>query len=280
MLLGYNTNGLAHHDPQQALELLAEIGYRSVALTIDQQWLNPFRSDWRRQLEQLARLCDRLGLGCTLETGARFLLDPRRKHWPSLVLDPDAAAPRLQLIRHAMEVAGPLGAKVVSIWSGTAAEGLTDQLMLDNLTANLELLLRDAERYDLILGFEPEPGMVIDTMRRWERLQQWLTHPRLRLTLDIGHLFCQGEVPLAAYIERWASQTVNVHLEDMRAGVHEHLMFGEGEMNFPPIIAALKSSGYAGPVHVELSRHSHDAARIARLAFEFLSPLMGEQNQA
>ena len=116
--------------------------------------------------------------------------------------------------------------------------------------------------------------MAIDTMRRWERLQQWFSHPRLRLTLDIGHLFCQGEVPLADYIQRWAGQTVNVHLEDMRAGVHEHLMFGEGEMSFPPIISALKSSGYVGPVHVELSRHSHDAANIARRAFEFLQPLL------
>lgn len=274
MLLGYNTNGLAHHDPQQALELLADIGYQSVALTLDHQWLNPFHADWRRQLQQLAQLLPQLGLACTLETGARFLLDPRRKHWPPLVVTPALAEPRRNLIRHAMEVAGPLGAKVISIWSGTAPDGLDDQTVLDNLTANLELLLREAERYDVILGFEPEPGMAIDTMRRWERLQQWLSHPRLRLTLDIGHLFCQGEVPLADYIQRWAAQTVNIHLEDMRAGVHDHLMFGEGEMSFPPIVAALKSSGYAGPVHVELSRHSHDAANIARRAFAFLQPLL------
>ncbi|MFN9880623.1 MAG: sugar phosphate isomerase/epimerase family protein, partial [Planctomycetota bacterium] len=274
MLLGYNTNGLAHHDPQQALELLAEIGYRSVALTIDHQWLSPFQPDWPKQLEQLAQLLRQLGLACTLETGARFLLDPRRKHWPPLVIEPALAAPRRELIRHAMEIAAPLGAKVISIWSGVAPEGLDDQMVLDNLTANLDMLLRDAERYDVILGFEPEPGMAIDTMSRWERLQQWLSHPRLRLTLDIGHLFCQGEVPLADYIERWAAQTVNIHLEDMRAGVHEHLMFGEGEMSFPPIVAALKSSGYTGPVHVELSRHSHDAANVARRAFDFLQPLL------
>jgi sugar phosphate isomerase/epimerase len=274
MLLGYNTNGLAHHDPQQALELLAEIGYQSVALTIDHQWLSPVQAGWQRQLDQLALLLPRLGLACTLETGARFLLDSRRKHWPPLVVEPALAAPRRELIRHAMEVAAPLGAKVISIWSGIAPEGLDDQTVLDNLTANLELLLREAERYEVVLGFEPEPGMAIDTMRRWERLQQWFSHPRLRLTLDIGHLFCQGEVPLADYIQRWAGQTVNVHLEDMRAGVHEHLMFGEGEMSFPPIITALKSSGYVGPVHVELSRHSHDAANIARRAFEFLQPLL------
>ncbi len=279
MLLGYNTNGLAHHDPRQALELLAEIGYRSVALTIDHQWLSPFADDWREQLDELAGVLRELKLACTLETGARFLLDPRRKHWPSLASAPEEAAPRRALFRHAMELAGPLGARVVSIWSGTAPNSMDDQTALDNLAANLEQVLQDAERYDIILGFEPEPGMVIDTMSRWERLQQWIAHPRLKLTLDIGHLFCQGEVPLADYIQRWASQTVNIHLEDMRAGIHDHLMFGEGEMNFPPIIAALKASDYSGPVHVELSRHSHDAAQIARRAFDFLNPLLNSSNE-
>jgi sugar phosphate isomerase/epimerase len=60
----------------------------------------------------------------------------------------------------------------------------------------------------------------------------------------------------------------------MRAGVHEHLMFGEGEIDFPPVLAALAEEGYAGGVHVELSRHSHMAPEAARRAFQFLSPLM------
>jgi len=67
---------------------------------------------------------------------------------------------------------------------------------------------------------------------------------------------------------------VNVHLEDMRAGVHEHLMFGEGEIDFPPIFAALRATGYRGGVHVELSRHSHEGPSAARRAMEFLAPLL------
>ena len=51
-------------------------------------------------------------------------------------------------------------------------------------------------------------------------------------------------------------------------------MFGEGEMDFPPLIAALADAGYDGGVHVELSRHSHDAPRVAQRAFDFLSPMM------
>jgi sugar phosphate isomerase/epimerase len=66
-----------------------------------------------------------------------------------------------------------------------------------------------------------------------------------------------------------------VHIEDMRHGVHDHLMFGEGEIDFPPVLRTLCEMGYEGGVHVELSRHSHDAVETARRAIEFLKGMSG-----
>jgi sugar phosphate isomerase/epimerase len=51
-------------------------------------------------------------------------------------------------------------------------------------------------------------------------------------------------------------------------------MFGEGEMQFPPIIAALAKANYRGGLHVELSRHSHEAPTAAKRAFTFLNPMV------
>ena len=113
------------------------------------------------------------------------------------------------------------------------------------------------------LAFEPEPGMFIDTMARFAELHARVDHPSFGLTLDVGHLHCLGE-PIAPTIERWKRVLWNVHIEDMRRGVHEHLMFGDGEMNFSEVIGALRSTGYAGGVFVELSRHSHDAVEAAQ----------------
>ena len=47
---------------------------------------------------------------------------------------------------------------------------------------------------------------------------------------------------------------VNVQIDDMVRGVHEHLEFGTGEIDFPPVLRALRESGYRGLVAVELPR--------------------------
>ena len=112
--------------------------------------------------------------------------------------------------------------------------------------------------------------MFIDTMAKYERLIERIDAPQLRLTLDVGHLHCQGEFPLYDQIRRWHERLVNVHIEDMRRGVHDHLMLGEGEIDFSEVMGALKEIGYGGGVHVELSRHSHDAVETARRALAFL----------
>jgi sugar phosphate isomerase/epimerase len=93
--------------------------------------------------------------------------------------------------------------------------------------------------------------------------------------LDIGHLHCMGETPIDKYLRQYAARIVNIHIEDMRAGVHEHLQFGAGEIDFVPILAALREINYQGGVHVELSRHSHEAPSAAQRAWNFLSSQLG-----
>jgi sugar phosphate isomerase/epimerase len=59
--------------------------------------------------------------------------------------------------------------------------------------------------------------------------------------------------------------------------VHEHLFFGDGEIDFGPVMRALAKVAEARdlPATVELSRHSHDAAATARRAWTFLSAASG-----
>jgi len=110
-------------------------------------------------------------------------------------------------------------------------------------------------------------------MGQFDRLHRVLDHPLFGLTLDAGHVHCLADGDLLEHVRKWQRVLLNVHLADMRRGVHDHLFFGEGEMNFTEIINCLSVVGYRGPVHVELSRHSHDAVNVAQRAYEFLSSL-------
>lgn len=272
MFLGYNTNGLAHHDLFDAVELLAEIGYRGVAITIDHNTLPPHGERSGRQIARLRQLLERLQMRSVVETGARFLLNPRTKHEPTL-LSQDCR-PRIDFYKYAIDCAAELQSDCVSLWSGVLHEPIPHDAALLHLVDGLAEVLDYAAQHNVAIGFEPEPGMFIDSMGAFEQLLARIDAPNLRLTLDIGHLHCQGETPIEELVRRWASRLVNVHIEDMRRGVHEHLMFGEGEIDFPPVLQAIAAIGYTGGVYVELSRHSHEGPSAAKKAFEFLNGIM------
>jgi L-ribulose-5-phosphate 3-epimerase len=279
LLLGYNTNGLAHHDLAEAIGLLADIGYQGVAVTLDHAALNPYDDRTDVQLQLVQRLLEKYQLRSVIETGARFLLDPQVKHEPTLVSpDPAARARRVEFLCLAVDIAAQLGADCVSLWSGIVHDGAGDREAMDRLAGGLGAVLDHANRKSVQLAFEPEPEMFVDSLARYgdlvERLERDavdLSH--FRLTIDVGHLQCQGELPIADHIRRWGDRLANIHIEDMKSGVHEHLMIGTGEIDFGPVIATLAEIGYAGLVNVELSRHSHEGPAAARRAYEFLQPL-------
>jgi sugar phosphate isomerase/epimerase len=277
MLLGYNTNGFAHHRLEDALAILAELGYGSVALTLDHHVLNPFEPDLPGRTDALHKLLDKLNLRSVIETGARFLLDPRRKHQPTL-LSPsqDQRERRLDFLCRAIDIARELGAEAVSLWSGAPEGPESPEILMERLVDGCLRLSDYAEVRNVRLAFEPEPGMFIDSMCQFARLFEEMRSPWFGLTLDVGHLYCLGEELIPGHIQEWRDILWNIHIEDMRPGVHEHLMFGEGEMDFPPLFQALAGIDYQGGVHVELSRHSHDAVSAARRSIEFLRTLIGQ----
>lgn len=273
MLLGYNTNGLAFHRWQDGLELLAETGFRAVAITVDQHCLNPLAVNFASELAEMRRTLERLRLRSVIETGARFLLDPRQKHEPTLISSTaEGRSRRGDFLCRSIDIAKELNSDTVSFWSGVWRgddESLAWQWLLDGCRRVTDY----AERCGVQLAFEPEPGMLIETNEQYGRLAEQIGSPRFGLTIDIGHVQCVEDGSIADHLRRWAKPLSNVHIEDMRRGVHEHLRFGEGEIDFPPVMAALREIGYTGCVNVELSRHSHMAPEVLRESFEFLSRL-------
>jgi L-ribulose-5-phosphate 3-epimerase len=279
MYLAYNTNGLAHHRLEEALILLADLGYGGVALTPDVGHLDPLRTD-ERDWEQARTAMDRLKLRRVLETGARFVLDPRRKHWPNLLSRRDEdAVRRMDFYRRCLKQARVLGAELISIWSGPMESGDDPKAAFARLLQRLPALLDEASREGVAVCFEPEPGHLIDGLARYRELRQSLRREDLMTTIDIGHLIVTETGAPQEHLAEFAPTLRNVQIDDARRGVHEHLLPGEGEIEFPPVLQELRRLGYHGPVALELSRDSHRGAEAAARAFQALSPFFKGGNR-
>ena len=269
----YNTNGAANHRLDDALTLIAEAGYDGVALTLDHHHLDPFADDWERHANDVAERLRDLGLGSVVETGARYLLDPRDKHEPTLVsASAEGRARRVAFLTRALDMAAILGSETVSFWAGVPKPGIARDDAFAWLHEGLAEVCAHAARVGVDASFEPEPGMLVETVGDYADLLA--AHPRLRLALDTGHCLVTQDIEPADAVRAHAAQLGTVAVEDMRRGDHTHLPFGQGDMNMPAVLAALADIGWTRLVCVELSRESPRAHAAIPEAIGYLRGLM------
>ncbi|MEJ2863189.1 sugar phosphate isomerase/epimerase family protein [Actinomycetospora flava] len=263
----YNTNGLTSHRLDDALALLADSGYDGVALTLDVAHHDPFAPELGRRTAALADRLRGLGLGSVVETGARFLLDPCRKHQPTLITqDAGGRARRVDFLRTCVDVAADLGSEAVSFWAGVPAPDQDRDEAWRWLAEGVRAVVDHARERDVVCAVEPEPGMLVEDCDDWMRLA--LEVPEVTLALDTGHCIVSGRFAPEQAVREFAPLLGAVAVEDMPRGVHEHRAPGEGDMDLPAVIAALRAVRHPGLVSFELSRDSHRADTLVPAALE------------
>lgn len=280
----YNTNGVSNHRFEDALRLIADCGYDGVALTLDHHHFDPFAPDLERRAGALAGLLDRLGLDVVVETGARFLLDPRAKHEPTLVT-PDAAGRerRLDFLRRAVDICATCRGEAVSFWGGVPQAGVDPARSWEWLVEGVARLSDYAASRGVVAAVEAEPGMRVETVDDWLRLRHdviALGAAPIKIALDVGHLLVTQERVAADAVRELAPVLGTVAVEDMKRGVHEHLPFGEGDLDMPSVLQALQDIGYRRLVCVELSRDAHRAHTMVPQALEWLRAHLPSQLEA
>ena len=263
-LLGYGTNGFADHPLDDALDLLQSNGYEAVALTLGHPHFDPSGDGWHDRAIALRADLERRGLRVVVETGARYVLDPARKHRPNLLDDDADAAARVAFLVRAIEIAQVLGAGCVSLWSGVLPEGVDPDVAWQRLVANLRDVVAAARTHGVCLGFEPEPGMLVETVADALRLRAALGDPpELGITVDLGHCVVVEPAGVEGALRAAGDLLVNVQVDDMLPRAHEHLELGTGSVDLELAFRTLAEIGYTGVAAIELPRHSHAAPRVA-----------------
>lgn len=270
---GYISNGFADHSLEQMIQVLARLGYNGIGITLDHTHLDPVQTSGA-ELKKIRQLLERESLKPVIETGARFYLDAFRKHRPCLVsVDATGRSRRVAYYRRAIEVAAEIGASVVSLWSGTPPPKTPPETSWSRLEATLPEILDHAGKHGVRIGFEPEPGMFIESNADFAELKRRISHPALAMTVDLGHLAVTEEGALEDHLEACMPDVVNVHVDDIRDRRHDHLPLGTGEIDFVPLLDTLKRHNYDGLALVELARHSHEAPLQAQRSLLYLRSL-------
>jgi sugar phosphate isomerase/epimerase len=113
-----------------------------------------------------------------------------------------------------------------------------------------------AETLGVKLAIEYEPQFVINSTEMLLTAIDEIGMPNVGINCDIGHVFLCDPDPLAA-IRASAPLMLQCHVENMAAGVHDHLVPWEGDMDLKTYIDTLKEIGYTGALGLDLYKYEY-----------------------
>jgi sugar phosphate isomerase/epimerase len=205
--------------------------------------------------------------------------DPRQPYWHPSWIEPDPhyRAIRREHTKRALALAKELGARSIQTEPGgplEAGQSWADaaRLFYDELMPCVEM----AERLEVFLLIEPEPGLLIERFEQYLELAGRIGSPWVGLNFDIGHAFCVGQDP-QDWIARMAPHTKHYHIEDIAPSrEHRHLIPGHGAIDFAAVLREIAASGYDGWITVELYPYIENPDAAGRDAKAFLEGVRDE----
>lgn len=275
--LAFSTNAFKQTTVADAIRTIAAIGYAGVEVMADAPHMrcDTFTNDEAREL---AKLIDGMGLRVSnVNAFTGFCFECGDTYHPTWV-EADAA-PRQQRVDYtlrAIELTAMIGGSHISLQPGGPYQGRDIDELYDLFAEGLAKCVPAARDAGVTLGVEPEPGLLIETTEQFNRLKRnyFADESLLVMNCDLGHHYCVREDP-AEVLRQQRDVIQHVHVEDIsHERVHQHLVPGDGAMDFGAIFGALDEIGYDGFVTVELYPYTSTAGDVARRAYDHLLPML------
>jgi sugar phosphate isomerase/epimerase len=274
MKLAFSSNAYLRFSIEETIERVAALGYTGIELLADvpHAWPAGLLEARKQSIrESLAK--HKLTISNINAFMMNAIADPRQPYWHPSWIEPDPhyRAIRREHTKRALHLARELGAPHITTEPGgplldgqwwNAAEGI----FYEELMPCIEV----AERINVPLLIEPEPGLLIERFDQYLEFVKRIDSPMVGLNFDVGHAYCVGEDP-QDWIAKMQPHTRHYHFEDIAGTrVHQHLVPGHGAIDFPATLAEIKETGYTGWLTVELYPYIDDPDKAAGEAKQFL----------
>lgn len=261
MKLAISSNVFTKFSVPDSIRLAREIGYDGIELLCDVPHLNPMHwasGLWSMVSGQLSRRRMKVS---NLNVNTSSALNFGDPFLPSLVSNKGWQL-KMDYICNSIRIAQELGAENISIASGTVRGSLT----------MLARRIRDLCKVDrkFKIGMEFEPGHIIGNVTQTARLLKLVDMPNFGVNLDIGHVVCAGD-DIEKALHTFRGKIWNMHIEDIKARFHHHLIPGHGDIDFRALFAASRGMRYDRFLTVEIYPYADSAWRAAKQSLKFLS---------
>ena len=272
MIIGYSTNAFVKFSVYEAVEKIGLLGFGGVEIMCDRPHLYP--PDYGEEnLTRLKTLIDDQGLKVTnLNSFTLFAVgDTYLPSW----IEPreERREIRIQHTLQCLKVADFFGCKNISVPPGGPVGEISREKAMTLFHRGLERVAPLAQELDIKILVEPEPDLLMENTREFKEFIVDVKSPAIGVNFDIGHFFCAGEDPSAAFEELF-EWTGHVHLEDIASNrAHNHLVLGHGAIQFQEVFKTMINLGYEGDVSLELYPYVDTPEEAGRESLEYLRAL-------
>ncbi|MFN2133001.1 MAG: sugar phosphate isomerase/epimerase family protein [Anaerolineae bacterium] len=183
-----------------------------------------------------------------------------------------------RLARH-IEIAGALGIEVIVIHPGGRQMATTRTEWERDWQLNVETFCRLGDlagEHGLRIGLENLMGRYRAPYELLDLIAA-IDHPAIAVTFDTSHANVVGlDVPAA--IREFGPTLAATHISDNDGSGDQHRTPGNGQIDWPPVVAALREVGYEGLFNLEIPGERHAVlslrAQQSRLACQVASWLV------
>jgi sugar phosphate isomerase/epimerase len=277
MKLAFSTNAFKRYSLGESIRAIANIGYEGVEILADVPHAYPpvfgkdriqstrdIISEYKIQISNLNAF--------TLYA----IMDVYHPSW----IENDAVLreSRIQHTINCLKLARKIGSKNIStepggpINSDSLDLSQLKKLFLNGLTRTAAI----AEKERIKILIEPEPNLLLENSEQFLDFVKNINSHYIRLNFDIGHFYCVREDP-AELVHTLADYIEHFHLADIATDrVHNHLIPGQGSIDFSSVFKAIKEIGYEGFVTVELYPYQDNPVYAATVAYQYLNEILNQ----
>jgi sugar phosphate isomerase/epimerase len=272
----YSTNAYTKWPLNKAVEDIRKRGFEGVEILADVPHAFPESS---LDLEGLkaALAASKLAVA-NLNGNTTLGLDPKKRDpsgfWPGF-LDSSVSVRKLktEYVKNVIDLARETGSPSVCTASGARPPGTSSRDAFSRLGAALEEILDHAARAPQVrVGLEYEPGFFLGDLASTLQVVRELGHPLLGFNLDVGHAWCVGD-DLEKAIGEAGPRLWNLHLEDIKGRVHQHLVPGRGALDFAAMFRALDRAKYNRFLTLELYPYKDKPGEAGEEGLRYLEAL-------